>query len=155
MTPPKEVPLVLKYLICLSNLFNVLLVIAGILCYIVYPLDPVGNAPNVCVNPSCPFEIHKIFFQLYIGAILIAVAMMNAMIDFVQEIKSAAMLKSFLDLVPRKTMVVRDKQLISIEASQLVPGDVVFVRMGDKNPADIRVFWSVDFKVSPCYLRVK
>jgi sodium/potassium-transporting ATPase subunit alpha len=132
MTPPKEIPLVIKYLICLSNLFNVLLVISGILCYIVYPLDPVGNAPN-----------------LYIGAILIGVAMMNALIDFVQEIKSAAMLKSFLDLVPRKTMVIRDKQLISVQASELVPGDVVFVRMGDKNPADILVFWSVDFKVQP------
>ena len=44
-------------------------------------------------------------------------------------------------------MCLRDGKLAQIEASHLVPGDVVFVRMGDKNPADILVFSSSDCKV--------
>jgi sodium/potassium-transporting ATPase subunit alpha len=83
-----------------------------------------------------------------VGAILIGVGMLNALIEFVQMIKSEAILKSFLDLVPRKCMVIREGKLQTIEASHLVPGDVVNVRLGDKLPADIRVFSSTDFKVS-------
>lgn len=37
-------------------------------------------------------------------------------------------------------MCFRDGKLLQREASSLVPGDVVFVRMGDKTPADILVF---------------
>jgi sodium/potassium-transporting ATPase subunit alpha len=47
MTPPKEIPLVVRYLICLSNLFNMLLIVSGILCYILYGMDPVENFANV------------------------------------------------------------------------------------------------------------
>ena len=47
MTPPKQVPLVLKYLLCLGNLFNTLLIVSGVLCFIVYGIDPEGNPSNV------------------------------------------------------------------------------------------------------------
>lgn len=49
MTPPKEVSLIVRYLICLSNLFNVLLIVAGVLCYILYAMDPINNFPNVII----------------------------------------------------------------------------------------------------------
>jgi sodium/potassium-transporting ATPase subunit alpha len=78
---------------------------------------------------------------------LLAVAIINALIEFIQELKSRAILKSFLDLVPRKCMAIRDGQLVNVDASILVPGDVVNVRMGDKLPADIRVFSATEFKV--------
>jgi sodium/potassium-transporting ATPase subunit alpha len=41
----------------------------------------------------------------------------------------------------------RDGKLAQLEASSLVPGDVVFVRMGDKTPADLLVFSASDCKV--------
>lgn len=44
-------------------------------------------------------------------------------------------------------MCVRDGKLAQLEAAQLVPGDVVFVRMGDKTPADVLVFSASDCKV--------
>jgi sodium/potassium-transporting ATPase subunit alpha len=70
--------------------------------------------------------------------------MINALIDFVQEQKSQKIMKSFMNMVPRKCMVMRDGKIQSAEASSLVPGDVVQVRMGDKMPADILVFASTD-----------
>ena len=79
---------------------------------------------------------------------LVAVALINALIDFIQEIKSEQALKSFMDLVPRKTMCVRQGQMQSMEATNLVPGDVIFIRMGDKLPADVYLIRSTDFKVS-------
>lgn len=44
-------------------------------------------------------------------------------------------------------MCLRDGKLAQMEASSLVPGDVVLVRMGDKNPADILVFSASDCSV--------
>ncbi len=78
---------------------------------------------------------------------LISVAVINATIEFVQAQKSEAILKSFLDLMPRKCMVIRDSKLETLPASELVLGDVVNIRMGDKLPADVLVFWASEFKV--------
>jgi sodium/potassium-transporting ATPase subunit alpha len=84
---------------------------------------------------------------VYIGAILIGVALINALIEFVQEQQSQKIMQSFLDLVPRKCRGIRNGQLGDLPAADLVPGDVVFVRMGDKLPADIVLFHASEFKV--------
>lgn len=47
MSPPKKIHPILKYLISLSNLFNVLLIVSGVLCYILFAIDSVGNATQV------------------------------------------------------------------------------------------------------------
>jgi sodium/potassium-transporting ATPase subunit alpha len=85
--------------------------------------------------------------QTYLGAILIAVAFINAFIEFYQQQKSQALLESFLNLIPAKCMAIRNGQLAQIDARTLVPGDVLFVRMGDKTAADIVVFAASDCKV--------
>ena len=81
------------------------------------------------------------------GAILIAVANLNAFIEFYQRQKSQKILESFLNMIPAKSMCLRDGKLAQIDASSLVPGDVVFNRMGDKTPADILIFAAWDCKV--------
>jgi sodium/potassium-transporting ATPase subunit alpha len=82
-----------------------------------------------------------------LGAILIAVAFINAFIEFYQQQKSQALLESFLNMIPSKCFCIRDGKLAQLDASALVPGDVVFVRMGDKTPADILLFSASDCKV--------
>lgn len=52
MTPPKQVPGIVKYLISLSNLFNVLLLVSGVLCFILLAIDPVENAASVSFNTN-------------------------------------------------------------------------------------------------------
>lgn len=44
-------------------------------------------------------------------------------------------------------MCIRSGKLAQLEASQLVPGDIVFIHMGDKTPADMLVFYTLDCKV--------
>lgn len=84
---------------------------------------------------------------MYLGIILIVVAFINAIIEFVQEAKSASIMKSFLGMIPQNTWVIRDSTLKQIPAIDLVKGDVVWVRLGDKTPADLRIFKSSDLKV--------
>ncbi|CEJ89667.1 hypothetical protein VHEMI05495 [[Torrubiella] hemipterigena] len=130
LTPPKKRHPFLKYLDCLSSLFNLLLVFAGVLEYILLGINFKDNFQNT-----------------YLGAILIVVALINAFIEFYQQQKSQALLESFLQMIPAKCMCLRDGKLAQIEASTLVPGDVVYMRMGDKNPADVLVFSASDCHV--------
>ncbi|KAF9427269.1 hypothetical protein BGZ94_005220 [Podila epigama] len=130
LAPPKQVSPFMKFFYCLSSLFNLLLIFAGILNYILLAIDPQGNKVNT-----------------YLGAILIIVAFLNAAIEFYQAQKSAAVLQSFLDLMPAKCYVQRDGKSVQIPASDLVLGDVVFARMGDKVPADIMIFGCTEMKV--------
>ncbi|KAK1753247.1 P-type cation exchange, alpha subunit of ATPase [Echria macrotheca] len=130
LTPQKKRHPFLKYLDCLRSLFNLLLILAGILEYILLGIDYKDNFQNT-----------------YLGAILILVANINAFIEFYQKQKSQELLESFLNMIPVKCMCVRDRKLSQLDAASLVVGDVVFVRMGDKTPADMVLFASSDCKV--------
>ncbi|CAG8753261.1 35611_t:CDS:2, partial [Gigaspora margarita] len=130
LTPPKKKHPIVKYLECLSSLFNILLIVAGVLMYILFGIDPIGNKS-----------------MSYLGAVLIGVAFLNAFIEFYQLQKSAAILESFLNLIPQKCHMIREGKLTQIEASNLVQGDLVFVKMGDKIPADLLIFAATDLKV--------
>ena len=50
LTPPKKTPKWLQFLKFLSHLFNVMLLVAGIACYVLYGIDTVGNAANVFIS---------------------------------------------------------------------------------------------------------
>ncbi|ORX66215.1 hypothetical protein DL89DRAFT_270391 [Linderina pennispora] len=121
LTPPKKKSSFQKFLHCLMSLFNLMLIAAGILEYILLGID---------------FEANKV--NIYMGAILIA---------WYQQRKSENTLAALLQMIPAKTHVIRDRKLDSIPAVNLVVGDVVYLRMGDKIPADCYVFSGSDLKV--------
>jgi sodium/potassium-transporting ATPase subunit alpha len=72
---------------------------------------------------------------------------LNGTIEFLQLQKSAKLLEGFMDMVPRNCRVIRQGNMNESQAAELVPGDIVFVKMGDKVPADLRIFHSTDMKV--------
>ena len=55
---------------------------------------------------------------------------------------------SRLFLIAQKALVVRGGQKVTLDAFELVIGDIVFVRAGDRVPADIRILEAKQFKVS-------
>ena len=56
-------------------------------------------------------------------------------------------MESFKKLVPQEAIVLRNGQKVSIDASSCVIGDIVFVKSGDRIPADLRVVECKGFKV--------
>ncbi|KAL2917749.1 hypothetical protein HK105_202622 [Polyrhizophydium stewartii] len=130
LSPPKKRHPFLRFLDHLMGLFNVMLLVSGVAAYILLAIDPVGNSQNT-----------------YVGAILLVVAFMNAGIEFYQVQKSQAILESFLNLIPSKCYVIRESKLENISAAELVLGDIVYVKSGDKIPADLRIFWANELKV--------
>ena len=53
----------------------------------------------------------------------------------------------FKKMIPQEATVIRDGTKIQINAEDCVLGDIVFVKFGDRIPADIRIIEAMGFKV--------
>jgi len=71
--------------------------------------------------------------------VILAVAVFNAVIGFVQEGKAERALQAIKQLLSPRAAVLRNGQRKSVPAESLVPGDIVLLESGDKVPADIRL----------------
>lgn len=58
-------------------------------------------------------------------------------------------MESFKNMVPQFATVIREGEKLTLRAEDLVLGDVVEVKFGDRIPADIRIIESRNFKVNP------
>ena len=75
------------------------------------------------------------------GAIIIAVIVaLSVGLGFVNEFRAAIAVEQLHDRVRREAVVWRDGRQRKENVTQLVPGDVVALRIGDIVPADIRLF---------------
>ncbi|XP_022254905.1 sodium/potassium-transporting ATPase subunit alpha-like [Limulus polyphemus] len=84
---------------------------------------------------------------LYLGIVLSAVVIITGCFSYYQEARSSKIMESFKNMVPQYATVLRDGQKFSIPAEEVVVGDIVEVKSGDRIPADIRVIASHSFKV--------
>ncbi len=71
-----------------------------------------------------------------IGAALLVVVALNALVSFLQNYKVEKLMLSFLDYIPREVVLLRDGAEQSRDAKEVVPGDILFVQEGDKIPVD-------------------
>jgi len=98
-------------------LFPVLLLGASVLSFIAHELSPEEG------------------YGLIAGALL-AVVLLNAVVGFLQNYRVEKLMVAFLDYIPKSVNVLREGETHLIDAKQLVPGDVLLVREGDKISAD-------------------
>lgn len=79
---------------------------------------------------------------LRLGLAILAVLFINAIFTFIQEYRAENAVKELRKLLPFRVTVVRDGIDHEIDARQVVPGDLITLREGDKVPADARVIHS-------------
>ncbi len=79
--------------------------------------------------------------------VILAVVIINALIGFIQEGKAEKALEGIRNMLSIEAVVMRDGEKKTIDAEELVPGDIVFLKSGNKIPADIRLFKSKDLRV--------
>lgn len=72
-------------------------------------------------------------------AVIVGVVIVNALIGFVQEGKAESALEAIRKMLSPQATVVRRGKRLRVSAAELVPGDIVFVRSGDRIPADMRL----------------
>jgi H+-transporting ATPase len=82
--------------------------------------------------------------ELYIGkyreaAVIAALLVFNAIVSFVQENRAQGALEMLQQRLTVQARALRDGRWQLIRARNLVPGDVIHLRMGDLVPADVRL----------------
>jgi len=73
------------------------------------------------------------------GVVIVFIIFSNSVIGFSQEYRSAKTLESLMNMFAPEAEVMRNGQRKTIQADQLVPGDVVLLEDGDCVPADLRI----------------
>jgi magnesium-transporting ATPase (P-type) len=82
-----------------------------------------------------------------LGWAIIVVVVVNGAFSFVQEYRAERAAQALSALLPEVATVLRDGRQARVPAAELVPGDVVLLREGDRVSADARVLRSDDLKV--------
>jgi Ca2+-transporting ATPase len=73
------------------------------------------------------------------AGLLACVTIFNAFLGIVQESKAQRSVDALKDMLVPEARVRRDGNVISIPAAQVVPGDILLIREGDRIPADGRL----------------
>jgi Ca2+-transporting ATPase len=118
----RKSPTIIKFFNQFKNLFAVLLLIASILA-------AVSNLT-----------------ELSIAIVLIVIV--NALVGMLQEYRAGKVAQELKKLVPLHAKVVRDGREIEVQASELVPGDLIILEEGDRISADARLIESFEVTVS-------
>lgn len=79
-----------------------------------------------------------------VGSHVVAVAVvliivLNAVFSFVQELQAERAVEALAKYLPQRAKVERDGAVTEIDATHLVPGDIVVIEEGDRIAADIRL----------------
>ena len=78
--------------------------------------------------------------------IILIVVTLNAILGVVQEAKAEHSLEALKKLSAPNALVLRDGKKVTIPASLLVPGDIIFIETGNLVPADARLLSSHGLK---------
>lgn len=96
-------------------------------------------------------------FSLLIGEVVDALAIffiiiVDLLLGSIQEWKAGKSVSNLSNMIEVNTLVKRDGEEISIHASNLVVGDIVFLTSGDKISADMRIIECNNFTVDESVL---
>lgn len=132
LTEKKQLPAIVQFLLTMTGLFNYLLWIGAALSFLCYGLQPDKRDKS----------------NMYLGIVLIVVIILTAIFSYYQNSKSAALMAQFKNFIPPAAEVYRDGQKKKIDASTLVPGDIVEITNGENIPADVVVIKASEMKVN-------
>lgn len=74
-----------------------------------------------------------------LGIAIFVVIVLNGLFAFLQEYRAEKAGEQLRDLLPRRATVVRDGRRQNVDATDLVPGDVVALNAGDRVSADLQL----------------
>jgi Ca2+-transporting ATPase len=73
------------------------------------------------------------------AGVILAIVVLNGVLGFLQEARAERALAALKQLSSPQCKVIRDGHLAIIDATELVPGDVIVLEAGDRVPADGRL----------------
>ncbi|KAF5353799.1 hypothetical protein D9758_010589 [Tetrapyrgos nigripes] len=86
------------------------------------------------------------------GAVITAVIIINVTVGFFQEYKAERTMDSLRSLSSPTAVVIRNSEAICIPAKDVVPGDIVNIKIGDVVPADLRLLSTANLEIDEALL---
>ena len=112
--------------------FGSILLIGAILVFISW--EPLGEPPAIA--------------NLALAIVLLIVFFIQAAFAMFQDWSTSRVMSSIKDLLPEHCQTIRDGIIVDIAVEDMVPGDLVKIKAGDKLPADMRfIQTSLDAKL--------
>lgn len=103
-------------------------------------LSAIFSWMEVRQHASSPEAMEEALWKSFVEpSVILAILVLNAAVGVWQSQSAADSLAALKKLQARLATVVRDKSTGVMDASELVPGDVIQIRVGDKVPADARL----------------
>ena len=111
-------------------------------------------------------QFHSVLIYVLIGAamvtaalahwvdagVILAVVLVNAVIGYVQEGRAEDALDAIRGMLAPHSAVLRDGRRVSVDAAELVPGDIVLIQAGDRVPADLRLIEARNLRLEEAIL---
>lgn len=113
----------------LTNFFSLLLDVAAVLCFVADAMEP-GERMNV------------------LGWALLGVSLLNALFAFFQEYRVERAMQALAKFLPPRLVLRREGREIDVLAEDVVPGDVLLIKEGDRIAADARLVQCNDLLVN-------
>ncbi len=110
-------------------------------------LQFLGHFNDVLIYVLLAAAVIKLIFGDWVDAsVIIAVAVINAVIGYVQEGRAERALDGIRMMLSLHAQVRRDGVWSDVNSEVLVPGDIVRMKSGDKVPADVRLIEAVNLR---------
>lgn len=103
--------------------FGSILLLGGILVFVCW--KPLGDPPATA--------------NLALAIVLLIVFILQGAFNAWQHWSSSKIMASITTMLPDRCLVVRDGNQSEVSAPEVVPGDVLCIKAGDKLPADVRL----------------
>jgi len=93
-----------------------------------------------------------VFQEFVDGVLVFLIILLNVLMGFFQEYSAQKNLMALRKIIMLTTVVIRSGRRQTINAEELVPGDIVLFRTGDNLPADGKILEGTDILVSEALL---
>jgi Ca2+-transporting ATPase len=90
--------------------------------------------------------------DIYDAIVIFAIILACAVLGFVEEYRSEKALDALKKMTAPTAMVLRDGKEVKVQASDIVPGDIILLYTGDKVPADARLIEAFNLKIDEASL---
>ncbi|MGD0352497.1 MAG: cation-translocating P-type ATPase [Dehalococcoidia bacterium] len=84
--------------------------------------------------------------------VIFAIVLFAAGLSFMQEYRAERAMEALKRMAAPTASVLRDGMEIEVSATELVPGDIILLRTGDKIPADARLIEAINLKADEASL---